>query len=104
MAIATVVLAFLMGGVVIAATQHGGPGTRIHNTFVAYNQILDGAGLNWFGHFFRHPCLGFIPCHLASTSTAGAAQDFASVHRGAAVRGADPEGQRAAAQSGNPNR
>ena len=73
MAIATVVLAFLMGGVVIAATQHGGPWTRIHNTFVAYNQILDGAGLNWFGHFFRHPCLGFIPCHLASTSTAGAA-------------------------------
>ncbi len=65
--LATVVLAFLMGGVVIAATQHGGFGTRIHNTLVAYNQIFDGAGLNWFGQFFQHPCAGFIPCHLAST-------------------------------------
>jgi len=76
--IVTVVLAFLMGGVVIAATQHGSFGTRIHNTLTAYNQILDGAGLNWFGHFFEHPCLGFIPCHLASTATSGVAQDFAA--------------------------
>ena len=66
--LATVALAFLMGGVVVAATQHGGIGTRLHNTLIAYNQILDGAGLNWFGHFFRHPCLGFVPCHLASTN------------------------------------
>ena len=66
--LATVMLAFLMGGVVVFATQHGGVGRRLHNTLVAYNQILDGAGINWFGHFFRHPCLGFIPCHLASTN------------------------------------
>jgi general nucleoside transport system permease protein len=64
----TVVFAFLMGGVVIAATQQGGFGTRIHNTLVAYNQIFDGAGLNWFGHFFRHACFGFIPCHAATTN------------------------------------
>ncbi len=48
--IATVVVAFLMGGVAIVATQHGGIGTRIHNTLRAYNQIFDGAGLNWFAH------------------------------------------------------
>ena len=66
--LATVILAFLMGGVVVFATQHGGIGTRVHNTLIAYNQILDGAGINWFGHFFRHPCLGFIPCHIASTN------------------------------------
>ena len=69
--LATVVLAFLMGGVVVAATQHGSIGTRLHNTLIAYNQILDGAGINWFGHFFRHPCLHFIPCHLASTTISG---------------------------------
>ncbi len=48
--IATIVLAFLMGGVAIVATQHGGIGTRIHNTLRAYNQIFDGAGLNWIAH------------------------------------------------------
>jgi simple sugar transport system permease protein len=69
-ALATVVLAFLMGGVVIAATQHGGIGTRVHNTLIAYNQIFDGSGLNWFGHFFHHPCAGFLPCHIASTNLA----------------------------------
>jgi simple sugar transport system permease protein len=66
--LATVVLAFLMGGVVVFATQHGGVGSRVHNTLVAYHQILDGAGINWLGHFFRHPCLGFIPCHVPSTN------------------------------------
>ena len=66
--LATVFLAFLLGGAVVFATVHGGIGTRFHNTLVAYNQIFDGAGFNWFGHFFRHPCLGFIPCHLASTN------------------------------------
>jgi ABC-type uncharacterized transport system permease subunit len=65
--LATVVLAFLMGGVVVFATQHGGIGKRVHNTLIAYNQILHGAGFNWFGGFFRHPCLGFIPCHVGST-------------------------------------
>ncbi len=77
--LATVLLAFLMGGVVIFATVHGGIGKRFHDTLVAYNQIFDGSGLNWFGHFFHHPCLGFIPCHLASTNlTAGLLQDHAA--------------------------
>jgi simple sugar transport system permease protein len=40
--ILTVVIAFLIGGIVVAATGH--------NPFVAYNDILNGAGLNWFGH------------------------------------------------------
>jgi len=38
----TVVIAFLIGGVVVAATGH--------NPFTAYHDIFDGAGLNWFGH------------------------------------------------------
>jgi len=38
----TVVLAFLIGGAVVAATGH--------NPFVTYHDIFDGAGLNWFGH------------------------------------------------------
>jgi simple sugar transport system permease protein len=71
--LATVILAFLMGGVVVAATQHGGIGMRVHNTLIAYNQILDGAGINWFGHFFQHPCLGFIPCHVAPTNISSGA-------------------------------
>ncbi len=75
--IATVVFAFFMGGVVVFATQHGGIGTRFHNTLVAYNQIFDGSGLNWFGHFFRHPCLHFVPCHLASTNISGRFEDLA---------------------------
>src|SRR5207248_7561686 len=37
----TVVLAFLIGGAVVAATGH--------NPFVTYHDIFDGAGLNWFG-------------------------------------------------------
>ncbi len=48
--LATVLLAFLMGGVAIVATQHGSIGTRIHNALRAYNQIFDGAGLNWIAH------------------------------------------------------
>ena len=38
----TVVVAFLIGGAVVAATGH--------NPFTAYDDILNGAGLNWFGH------------------------------------------------------
>jgi ABC-type uncharacterized transport system permease subunit len=38
----TAIIAFLIGGVVVAATGH--------NPFTAYNDILDGAGLNWFAH------------------------------------------------------
>jgi len=40
--IATVVLAFLMGGLVVLATGH--------NPLLAYRDIFDGAGLNWIFH------------------------------------------------------
>jgi general nucleoside transport system permease protein len=38
----TAVLAFLAGGIVVAATGH--------NPFLAYRDIFTGAGLNWFAH------------------------------------------------------
>jgi len=38
----TAVLAFLAGGIVVAATGH--------NPFLAYRDIFNGAGLNWFAH------------------------------------------------------
>ncbi|HEY2220104.1 MAG TPA: ABC transporter permease [Gaiellaceae bacterium] len=38
----TAVVAFLIGGAVVAATGH--------NPFTTYNDILNGAGLNWFAH------------------------------------------------------
>jgi simple sugar transport system permease protein len=38
----TAIAAFLIGGAVVAATGH--------NPLVAYNDIFNGAGLNWFGH------------------------------------------------------
>src|SRR5207253_2870704 len=37
----TVVIAFLIGGLVVAATGH--------NPLTTYHDIFDGAGLNWFG-------------------------------------------------------
>jgi simple sugar transport system permease protein len=43
--IATVVFAFVMSGVVIAATQHS-----IHTALVAFQEIFNGAGLNWVFH------------------------------------------------------
>jgi ABC-type uncharacterized transport system permease subunit len=43
--IATVVLAFFMGGVVVAATQHS-----VHKGLLAYHDIFNGAGLNWIFH------------------------------------------------------
>jgi general nucleoside transport system permease protein len=39
---ATVLVAFLMGGLVVAATGH--------NPFLAYRDIFNGAGLNWIFH------------------------------------------------------
>jgi general nucleoside transport system permease protein len=39
----TAVFAFLMGGIVVAATGH--------NPFTTYKAIFEGAGLNWFFHF-----------------------------------------------------
>ena len=38
----TVLVAFLIGGAVVAATGH--------DPLVTYHDIFDGAGLNWFGH------------------------------------------------------
>jgi general nucleoside transport system permease protein len=38
----TAIVAFLIGGAVVAATGH--------NPFTTYNDILNGAGLNWFAH------------------------------------------------------
>src|SRR6185436_11913408 len=38
----TAVLAFLIGGAIVGATGH--------NPLTAYNDIFDGAGLNWFAH------------------------------------------------------
>jgi ABC-type uncharacterized transport system permease subunit len=43
--IATGVLAFFIGGVVVAATGHS-----VTRPFVAYKDIFEGAGLNWLGH------------------------------------------------------
>jgi general nucleoside transport system permease protein len=43
--IATVLLAFFMGGVVVAATQHS-----VNKALLAYRDIFNGAGLNWIFH------------------------------------------------------
>jgi simple sugar transport system permease protein len=43
--IVTVLIAFFMGGVVIAATQHS-----VHKALLAYRDIFNGAGLNWIFH------------------------------------------------------
>jgi ABC-type uncharacterized transport system permease subunit len=43
--IITVVFAFVMSGIVVAATQHS-----IHKALVAFNDIFDGSGLNWIFH------------------------------------------------------
>jgi general nucleoside transport system permease protein len=42
----TAVFAFLMGGIVVAATGH--------NPLRVYKAIFEGAGLNWFFHFGNH--------------------------------------------------
>jgi ABC-type uncharacterized transport system permease subunit len=43
--IVTVIVAFLMGGLVVAATQHS-----VHKALFAYRDIFKGAGLNWIFH------------------------------------------------------
>src|SRR3954471_8288421 len=43
--IMTVLFAFVMGFIVLAATQ-----ASIHNALVAFNEIFDGSGLNWIFH------------------------------------------------------
>jgi len=45
----TVVIAFLMGGIVVLATGH--------NPLIAYRDIFDGAGLNWI----FHPTTSLVP-------------------------------------------
>ena len=41
----TVVFAFLMSGIIIAATQHS-----IHTALVVFKEIFEGSGLNWVFH------------------------------------------------------
>jgi general nucleoside transport system permease protein len=41
----TAVLAFLIGGIVVAATQHS-----VRKAVIAYRDIFNGAGLNWIFH------------------------------------------------------
>ena len=43
--IITVLIAFLMSGIVVAATQHS-----IHKALLAYHDIFNGSGLNWIFH------------------------------------------------------
>ena len=43
--LATVVLAFVISGVVVAATQHS-----VHKALIAYRDIFRGSGLNWIFH------------------------------------------------------
>ena len=56
MPIVTLILAFLMGGVVVAATQHS-----VHKALLAYRDIFNGAGLNWIFHpTTEHPGPGLV--------------------------------------------
>ncbi|MFL5959900.1 MAG: ABC transporter permease [Gaiellaceae bacterium] len=43
--IITVLFAFVMSGIVLAATQHS-----VHTALIAFKEIFDGAGLNWIFH------------------------------------------------------
>jgi general nucleoside transport system permease protein len=43
--IVTVLFAFVMSFIVLAATQHS-----VHKALLAYNEIFDGSGLNWVFH------------------------------------------------------
>jgi len=43
--IVTLILAFLVAGVVVAATQHS-----VHTALLAFRDIFNGAGLNWIFH------------------------------------------------------
>ena len=53
----TAVFAFLMGGIVVAATGH--------NPLTTYKAIFEGAGLNWFFHFGNyHIDVPFTNAHV----------------------------------------
>jgi ABC-type uncharacterized transport system permease subunit len=41
----TVIFAFVMSGIIIAATQHS-----IHTALVVFKEIFEGSGLNWIAH------------------------------------------------------
>jgi len=56
--VATVVFAFLMGGLVVLATGH--------NPLLAYRDIFDGAGLNWIFHPTTNTAInGGVPAQAA---------------------------------------
>jgi ABC-type uncharacterized transport system permease subunit len=54
----TVIVAFLIGGAVVAATGH--------NPLTTYHDIFNGAGLNWFGHPTTNTA-GTAPYNLTQT-------------------------------------
>ncbi|HKC78010.1 MAG TPA: hypothetical protein VKB70_06465, partial [Gaiellaceae bacterium] len=41
----TVLFAFVMSGIIVAATQHS-----VHTALVVFKEIFDGSGLNWIAH------------------------------------------------------
>ncbi|HLY86893.1 MAG TPA: ABC transporter permease [Gaiellaceae bacterium] len=41
----TVIFAFVMSGIIVAATQHS-----VHTALVVFKEIFDGSGLNWIAH------------------------------------------------------
>jgi ABC-type uncharacterized transport system permease subunit len=43
--IVTVIFAFVMSGIIVAATQHS-----VHTALVVFKEIFEGAGLNWIAH------------------------------------------------------
>jgi simple sugar transport system permease protein len=57
--LATAVLAFLIGGLIVLATGH--------NPISAYWDILKGAGLNWFAHPWKTDTADIAPYNLTQT-------------------------------------
>ena len=57
--VATAVLAFVIGGLVVLASGH--------NPFLAYRDILNGAGLNWFAHPWDVDTAHTAPYNLSQT-------------------------------------
>ena len=57
--VATAVLAFAIGGLVVLATGH--------NPFLAYRDILNGAGLNWLAHPWDVNTAHTAPYNLTQT-------------------------------------
>jgi ABC-type uncharacterized transport system permease subunit len=57
--VATGILAFVIGGLVVLATGH--------NPFLAYRDILNGAGLNWIAHPWDTDTANTAPYNLTQT-------------------------------------